>query len=101
MDVVSYRPEAHELAFTFGGVAPVRRIQPGTVLELWTEDAFGGKIRTADDVSSRVIDARFLNPQTGPFYVEGAEEGDTLAIHFLSIEPSRYCAAPIRVAVLN
>jgi acetamidase/formamidase len=30
-----------------------------------------------------------VNPQTGPFYVEGAEPGDTLAIHFVSIEPSR------------
>ena len=89
MDVMAYRPEPAEMVFTFGGVKPVRRITPGTVLELWTEDAFGGKIRTADDVSSRVIDARFLNPQTGPFYVEGAEEGDTLAVHFVSIEPSR------------
>src|SRR5262249_2110117 len=31
----------------------------------------------------------YLNPQTGPFYVEGAEPGDTLAVHFISIEPAR------------
>jgi acetamidase/formamidase len=30
-----------------------------------------------------------FNPQSGPFYVEGAEPGDTLVLHFVSIEPSR------------
>ena len=30
-----------------------------------------------------------FNLQTGPFHVEGAEPGDTLALHFVSIEPSR------------
>ena len=30
-----------------------------------------------------------MNPQTGPFYVEGAEPGDTLALHLVSIEPAR------------
>ena len=32
---------------------------------------------------------RFVNPQTGPFYVEGAEPGDTLALHFVALEPAR------------
>jgi len=40
-----------------------------------------------------VCEFPFLNPQTGPFYVEGAEPGDTLAVHFVSIEPSRDWAA--------
>ena len=34
-----------------------------------------------------------MNPLTGPFHVEGAEPGDTLAVHFVSIEPSRDWAA--------
>src|SRR6266581_5752727 len=93
MDVVSYRPEPAEFAWTFGGVAPRLRVKPGTVMELWTEDAFGGKVRGPDDVVSRVIEFPFVNPQTGPFFVEGAEPGDTLAIHFVSIEPSRDWAA--------
>jgi acetamidase/formamidase len=29
------------------------------------------------------------NPQTGPFYVEGAEPGDTLAVHFDRMWPNR------------
>jgi amidase len=89
MDVLRYRPEPAELSWTFGGVPPVRTIRPGTLLELWTEDAFGGNVRGPEDRISRTIDPRFLNPQTGPFYVEGAEVGDTLAVHFVSIEPAR------------
>ncbi|MGI8522352.1 MAG: acetamidase/formamidase family protein [Nocardioides sp.] len=93
MDVISYRPEPAELAWTFGGVTPVRRVQPGSVLELWSEDAFAGKVRSSDDLVSEVIEFPFVNPLTGPFYVEGAEPGDTLAVHFVSIEPSRDWAA--------
>ncbi len=93
MNVVSYRPDPSEFAWTFGGVPPVMKVKPGDVLELWTEDAFAGKVTSADDVVSRVIELPFVNPQTGPFFVEGAEPGDTLAIHFVSIEPSRDHAA--------
>ena len=66
MDVISYRPEPHELAWTFGGVPPVRRVKPGTVLELWSEDAFAGKVRGVDDLVSQVIEFPFVNPLTGP-----------------------------------
>jgi acetamidase/formamidase len=89
MNVVSYHPDPSEFAWTFGGAPAVMKVNPGDVLELWTEDAFGGKVRGPDDVISKVIEFPFVNPQTGPFFVEGAEPGDTLAIHFLSIEPSR------------
>jgi acetamidase/formamidase len=89
MNVIAYHPDPSEFAWTFGGAPPVRKVNPGDVLELWTEDAFGGKVRGPDDVISKVIEFPFVNPQTGPFFVEGAEPGDTLAIHFVEIEPSR------------
>jgi acetamidase/formamidase len=101
MDVVSYRPQPAEFAWTFGGVEPVRRVRPGTVLELWTEDAFGGRVRGPDDLVSRVVEFPFVNPQTGPFAVEGAEPGDTLALHFVSIEPSRDWAASTTVPLFG
>jgi len=101
MDVVTYRPDPSEFAWTFGGVPPVRKVKPGDVLELWTEDAFGGKVRGVDDLVSKVIEFPFVNPQTGPFYVEGAEPGDTLAIHFVSIEPSRDWAASCTVPLFG
>jgi acetamidase/formamidase len=99
--VVAYRPEPADFAWTFGGVPPVRTLRPETVLELFTEDAFGGKVRGPDDLISKVIEFPFVNPQTGPFYVEGAEPGDTLAIHFVSIEPSRDWAASCTVPLFG
>ncbi|MGZ4624080.1 MAG: acetamidase/formamidase family protein [Blastococcus sp.] len=89
MDVVEIVPTAEQFVYTFGGAAPLRRIWPGTALRLWSEDAFGGKLRAVTDLSGEKVDLRFVNPQTGPFYVEGAEPGDTLALHFVSLEPAR------------
>jgi acetamidase/formamidase len=88
-EVLSYRPRPEELAYTFGGREPVRRVRPGTVLELSTEDCFGGLVRGVDDLPSRVCEFPFLNPVTGPFHIEGAEPGDTLAVHFVEIVPAR------------
>ncbi|MGW4943351.1 acetamidase/formamidase family protein [Actinoplanes sp. NPDC004185] len=88
-EVLSYRPRPEELAYTFGGREPVRRVRPGTVLELYTEDCFGGRVREVGDLPSRVCEFPYLNPVTGPFFVEGAEPGDTLAVHFVEIVPAR------------
>jgi acetamidase/formamidase len=101
LEVVSFRPEPAQFAWTFGGVDPLMRVASGSVMELWTEDAFGGKVRGPDDVFSSVIEFPFVNPQTGPFYVEGAEVGDTLALHFVSIEPSRDWAASTTVPLFG
>jgi acetamidase/formamidase len=89
MEVVEFRPEREQYAFTFGGVAPVRTVRPGTMLRLWTEDAFCGTISSTADLPSAALNMPFVNPQTGPFYVEGAEPGDTLALHFVSLSPAR------------
>ena len=89
MDVVEFVPTFEQYAFTFGGAAPVMRVQPGTALRLWSDDAFCGALRSATDLSSEKVDLRYVNPQSGPFYVEGAEPGDTLALHFVSLEPAR------------
>jgi acetamidase/formamidase len=86
--VIEYRPSPGEFAWTFGGAAPVRTVKPGDALSIWTEDCFAGKVRTERDLVSQVCEFPFLNPQTGPFYVDGAKPGDTLALHFVSIEPA-------------
>jgi acetamidase/formamidase len=65
------------------------RVRPCTVLRLWSEDAFNGVLRSVDDLSSAKVDLRFVNPQTGPCYVEGAEPGDTLVLHLVALEPAR------------
>src|SRR6201986_640067 len=89
MDVIEFRPDREQYAFTFGGVAPVRTVGPGTMVRLWTDDAFCGNLRDPADRPSAKLPMPFVNPQTGPFYVEGAEPGDTLALHFLDLSPAR------------
>ncbi|MFF8657555.1 acetamidase/formamidase family protein [Streptomyces huasconensis] len=99
--ILTVRPEPSEYAWTFGGAPPVARIMPGTVLDLFTEDCFAGNVRSEKDLVSEVCEFPFLNPQTGPFYVEGAEPGDTLAVHFVSIEPARDWAASTTVPLFG
>lgn len=100
-DVFTFTPREEQYAWTFGGVAPVARVQPGSVLELFTEDCFAGRVRSTRDLVSEVCQFPFLNPQTGPFYVEGAEPGDTLAVHFVSIEPARNWGASTTVPLFG
>ena len=99
--LVRCRPTPDEFAWTFGGVAPVTRIRPGDAVALWTEDCYAGNVRGPDDLVSKVCEFPFLNPQTGPFYVEGASVGDTLAVHFVSIEPSRDYASSTTVPLFG
>ena len=87
--ILRWIPKHDELAYTFGGVAPRHRIQPGTRIITWTEDCFDGTIRTPADLVSKVTVPGHDNPQTGPFFVEGAQPGDTLAVTILNLEPAR------------
>ena len=87
--IVEFSPTPDQYAWTFGGVAPIREVDPGDVLRLWCDDAFGGKIRSVTDIASAALDPRFLNPQTGPFAVRGAEPGDTLVLHLVDLTPAR------------
>ncbi|MGW3091353.1 acetamidase/formamidase family protein [Streptomyces sp. NPDC001108] len=99
--VLTVRPQEGEYAWTFGGAAPVARIEPGTFLDLYTEDCFAGRVRSEKDLVSEVCEFPFLNPQTGPFHVVGAEPGDTVAVHFVSIEPARDWAASTTVPLFG
>ncbi len=86
---VRFIPRPEQFSWTFGGSEPVLSIGPGDVLTLFTEDAFGGRITSTEDVPTERASAPFLNPQTGPFLVDGAEPGDTLAVHIISVRPAR------------
>jgi acetamidase/formamidase len=100
-EVLQVLPAQFDYAWTFGGAAPVASIRPGTFLEVYTEDCFAGRVRGPGDLVSEVCTFPFLNPQTGPFYVEGAEPGDTLAVHFVSIEPARDWAVSTTVPLFG
>jgi acetamidase/formamidase len=99
--IIRFVPTEDQYAWTFGGYDPVMRVRPGDVLDLFTEDAFGGKIRSSDDLPSKSIVHPFVNPQTGPFYVEGAEVGDTLAIHLIDVQPAHDWAVSTTVPLFG
>jgi len=63
------------------------RITPGDSVQIETEDAFSGQIRTNQDRRDKTS-RPYGNPQTGPIWVEGAQPGDMLAVTIDSIEPS-------------
>ena len=65
---------------------PRIRIVPGDVVQVESEDAFSGQIRSNEDRRDK-SKVPFSNPLTGPIAVEGAEPGDTLAVHIQDIQP--------------
>ena len=89
LEVARLEAAPDTVSYTFGGGTPALRVQPGTVVELTTEDCYGGKVRSVDDLPSEVCEFPFLNPVTGPVHVEGARPGDLLAVHFVDIRPRR------------
>jgi amidase len=82
--VVRYQLKPSELKYTYAAsYAPVARLKSGDILETNTVDCFGNAIQKPGDTLSM---AKGDNPLTGPFFIEGAEPGDTLAIRILSLE---------------
>lgn len=74
---------------------PVVCVQPGELVTLETEDAFGGQIRTEKD-SVQKLDWGKVDGATGPVFVEGAEPGDTLAVEIVDISvPSKGVIATV------
>jgi len=86
---LDYRPAHDDLVYTFGGAAPKHRIASGTKIVSWAEDCFDGAVVTPADLPSKVVTPGHDNPQTGPFFIEGAEPGDTVAVHILKLAPAR------------
>jgi len=82
-------PTPDEFSYVFGGVEPRLSIRPGDIVEVSTEDCFGGRVISQNDLPSQVVPFSELNPVAGPIEVQGAEPGDLLAVHFVSIVPAR------------
>ena len=68
---------------------PVATVTPGEKVVIETMDAFENRITSPDDDITQIITLPFVNPLTGPIYVEGAEKGDTLAVTIHDIEVTR------------
>ena len=71
---------------TFSGAhPPALRIKPGDRVITKTIDASGA------DWNGKSV-AQGPNPQTGPFFIEGAEPGDMIAVTFSKMEINRATA---------
>jgi amidase len=86
---VSYDP-GDNVKFTYCYAhPPVARIKPGDTVSTRTRDASNDAFSVSDKTLAPKLDLTKVNPQTGPFYVEGAEPGDTLVVHLDKIELNR------------
>jgi amidase len=82
--VVQYQLDRKALKYTYSAsYQPVARLKSGNILETTTVDCFGDAIKKPGDTLSM---APGDNPLTGPFYIEGAEPGDTLAVKILDLQ---------------
>ena len=80
MTVHTFRPTLYYTVM--GTAAPVLTIAPGDSVQTTTVDAHGYD-------AHRVQVTPPGNPMTGPFYIEGAEPGDTLVVHIEELVPNR------------
>jgi acetamidase/formamidase len=80
-----------------GNIEPCLVVGDGDAIVTDTIDAFG-------DDAGGVSRAKKPNPMTGPFYVTGAEPGDTLAVRIDRLTPSRatgWTYSPLATTVLD
>ena len=76
-----FEPTEFHLYFS-SKVAPALRIHPGDTVRTWSVDA-GGRDQQGNQRSPGG------NPQTGPFYIEGAMPNDTLVVRLNRVRTNR------------
>ena len=79
-----FKPDHFYTTYSFAH-PPVLHIKPGDRVITETIDAYG-----RDSRDQLVLQGP--NPETGPFYIEGAETGDTIVVTIHRIEPNRTTA---------
>ena len=79
---VAYRATIDDVKYVYGPARPVARLRSGDTLETNTLDAFGNVLQKPGDKLTMV---KGDNPLSGPFYIEGAEPGDAIAVKILEL----------------
>ncbi|MCD8138853.1 MAG: acetamidase/formamidase family protein [Planctomycetaceae bacterium] len=75
-------------SYTIGPyMEPVLTVKPGDSVAVETLDCFECKLENESMRASDIARIPFLNPVSGPIYVEGAQPGDALAVRIRSIVP--------------
>jgi acetamidase/formamidase len=81
--VVQYRATLENVKYVFGVATPVAHIKPGSILDANSLDCFGNALQKPGDDFSLI---KGDNPLTGPFYIDGAEPGDTLVVRIIDLQ---------------
>lgn len=81
--VVHFTGTMDNVKATFGPAEPVAHVKPGSILEANSLDCFGNALQKPGDPFSNI---KIDNPLTGPFFIDGAEPGDTLVVHILDLQ---------------
>jgi amidase len=82
-NTVKYHATINDVKYVYGVASPVAHVKPGDVIETNTLDAFGNVLKKRGDRLSMV---KGDNPLTGPFYIDGAQPGDTLGVKILDLQ---------------
>jgi amidase len=80
---VKYHSTIEDVKYVYATAPPVAHVKPGNVLDANSLDCFGNAIKKPGDTLSMI---KGDNPLTGPFYIDGAEPGDTLVVHFQDLQ---------------
>ncbi len=92
MAIHNFQPEIYYTAL--GAYDPILRIADGDTVITTTVDNAG-----RDQSDQQVTPGG--NPQTGPFYIQDAEPGDTLAVHFDKLWPNRSMGRTSNIIAAN
>jgi len=82
-NVVHFTASLDNVKATFGTAEPVAHLKPGNILDANSLDCFGNALQKPGDPFSNI---KIDNPLTGPFFIDGAEPGDTLVVHILDLQ---------------
>jgi amidase len=80
---VKYQATIDDVKYVYATAPPVAHVHPGNILDANSLDCFGNAIQKPGDKLSMI---KGDNPLTGPFYIDGAEPGDTLVVHILDLQ---------------
>lgn len=82
-NTVTYHATIDTVKYVYGPAEPVAHLKPGDILDTNTLDCFGNALRKPGDTLSM---SKGDNPLTGPFYIDGAQPGDTLVVKILDLK---------------
>ena len=82
----TYHATIDNVKYVYATAPPVAHLKPTNILDANSLDCFGNAIKKPGDTMALV---KGDNPLTGPFYIDGAEPGDTLVVKVLDPKDGR------------